>query len=237
MLLAAIEDLLTDALELDVSFEVEGDLIVADGDLTDGFRAKVRAAKPDLLAYLRSVGGRWPVPAVDQPVTKPNGIAHPAAEQGSLFTTARGTPVEGAEADDRAAVIEVGSEHPSSADTVVVHRRDDACRELERLAERSAQGDTFGFDFETSGLDPVTDRARLMQIGSADGRVVVIDLFETGGLPSFASLVAKLRLVAFPAAFEGGFLAAAGIPTSALTGCLYLRITRSRAAPTGSPTW
>ena len=67
----------------------------------------------------------------------------------------------------------------------------------------------LGLDIETTGLDPLKDRIRLLQLACRSGRVVVFDLFH---LPAalFASL-SKTRLVAHNAVFEYAFLATAGI--------------------------
>ena len=67
----------------------------------------------------------------------------------------------------------------------------------------------LGLDIETTGLDPLQDRIRLLQLACRSGRVVVFDLFQ---LPAalFAPL-SKARLVAHNAVFEYAFLAAAGI--------------------------
>jgi DNA polymerase-1 len=68
----------------------------------------------------------------------------------------------------------------------------------------------IGFDLETTGLDPLTDRARLMQLSDGQ-RVLVVDLWATGGLAAWSDLLRGLRLVAHNAVFEMGFLRAAGI--------------------------
>ena len=67
----------------------------------------------------------------------------------------------------------------------------------------------LGLDIETTGLDPLQHRIRLLQLACRSGRVVVFDLFR---LPAalFAPL-SKARLVAHNAVFEYAFLAAAGI--------------------------
>ncbi len=67
----------------------------------------------------------------------------------------------------------------------------------------------LGLDIETTGLDPLRDRIRLLQLACRSGRVVVFDLFD---LPTSLFLpLSKARLVAHNAVFEYAFLAAAGI--------------------------
>jgi len=67
----------------------------------------------------------------------------------------------------------------------------------------------LGLDIETTGLDPLQHRIRLLQLACRSGRVVVFDLFR---LPAelFGGL-SKARLVAHNAVFEYAFLAVAGI--------------------------
>lgn len=67
----------------------------------------------------------------------------------------------------------------------------------------------LGLDIETTGLDPLKDRIRLLQLACRTGRVVVFDLFDLPAL-LFSSL-SKIRLVAHNAVFEYAFLSAAGI--------------------------
>ena len=71
------------------------------------------------------------------------------------------------------------------------------------------QQQPLGLDIETTGLDPLQHRIRLLQLACRSGRVVVFDLFR---LPAalFAPL-SKARLVAHNAVFEYAFLAVAGI--------------------------
>ena len=67
----------------------------------------------------------------------------------------------------------------------------------------------LGLDIETTGLDPLQHRIRLLQLACRSGRVVVFDLFQLP-VALFAPL-SKARLVAHNAVFEYAFLAAAGI--------------------------
>ena len=71
------------------------------------------------------------------------------------------------------------------------------------------QQQPLGLDIETTGLDPLQHRIRLLQLACRSGRVVVFDLFRLPGA-LFAPL-SKARLVAHNAVFEYAFLAVAGI--------------------------
>ena len=86
-----------------------------------------------------------------------------------------------------------------------VTRADKATAVLAELLEQQP----LGLDVETTGLDPLQHRIRLLQLACRSGRVVVFDLFR---LPAalFAPL-SKARLVAHNAVFEYSFLAVAGI--------------------------
>ena len=67
----------------------------------------------------------------------------------------------------------------------------------------------LGLDIETTGLDPLRHRIRLLQLACRSGRVVVFDLFQL--LAALFAPLSKARLVAHNAVFEYAFLAAAGI--------------------------
>lgn len=69
-----------------------------------------------------------------------------------------------------------------------------------------------GLDLETSGLDPVTDTARLLSLCDGEAPVLVIDLPRVGGLGALAGALRDRVAVAHNATFDMGFLAAAGAP-------------------------
>jgi DNA polymerase-1 len=71
------------------------------------------------------------------------------------------------------------------------------------MAER---GEMVGLDLETTGLDPLVAEARLLQLAPADGPVVIIDLFRTGGFAPLREPLERLQAVAHAATFDMGFL-------------------------------
>ena len=85
---------------------------------------------------------------------------------------------------------------------------EEACKALAELGNR---GELVGLDLETTGLDPLTSGARLLQLAPADGPVLVIDLFAVGGLESLSEAMSGLRTVAHNATFDASFLRRAGI--------------------------
>jgi DNA polymerase-1 len=76
------------------------------------------------------------------------------------------------------------------------------------LAER---GEVVGLDLETTGLDPVRHEGRLLQLAPAEGPVVIVDLFSTGGFGPMQEPLQRLRAVAHNATFDMGFLHRAGV--------------------------
>jgi ribonuclease D len=79
------------------------------------------------------------------------------------------------------------------------------------LAEIAAYGGRVGLDLETTGLDPLTAQARLLQVAHDHGPVLVVDLFKAGGLHAFCEELERLRPVAHNAVFDAGFLWRAGV--------------------------
>jgi DNA polymerase I len=80
------------------------------------------------------------------------------------------------------------------------------------VADYANRGVPLGVDMETTGLDPLTASARLLQLAPADGPVTVIDLPRTGGLGAIRDPLQSLRgAVAHNATFDMGFLWGAGV--------------------------
>jgi DNA polymerase I len=93
----------------------------------------------------------------------------------------------------------------------------------------------WGIDLETTGLDPLVDRVRLVQLAHPAGPVLVIDAFAVpSSVELLTSRLAGTSLVAHHAQFEARFLLAAGFAPSALhcTALLY-RAALSRPRPIG----
>jgi DNA polymerase-1 len=89
----------------------------------------------------------------------------------------------------------------------------DASEALTTLTAIADKGELVGLDLETTGLDPLTAKARLVQIAAPGVPVVVIDLFQTGRLEALREPLSRLRAVAHNAVFEMSFLHRAGIHT------------------------
>ncbi len=84
---------------------------------------------------------------------------------------------------------------------------------LEAITHLVDKNEVVGLDLETTGLYPSEGaKARLLQISSSEGPVLVIDLFQVGGLESLKEPLQKLKAVAHNAVFEMKFLKASGIP-------------------------
>ena len=82
----------------------------------------------------------------------------------------------------------------------------------EALDSLVVKGDVVGLDLETTGLYPHEGaKARLLQVSPKDGPVLVIDLFQVGGLSALKKPLQKLKAVAHNAVFEMKFLTAAGV--------------------------
>ena len=94
----------------------------------------------------------------------------------------------------------------------VVYRHVETAEEARQaLAEIVARGGRVGLDLETTGLDPLTAQARLLQVAPEAGPVLVVDLFKAGGLHAFREELERIRPVAHNAIFDAGFLWRAGV--------------------------
>jgi DNA polymerase-1 len=77
------------------------------------------------------------------------------------------------------------------------------------VAQALNESALVGLDLETTGLDPRTDRIRLLSLSTARGTYLV-DVFRVDPAPLFDSLAGR-ELVAHNAAFDLGFLARLGL--------------------------
>lgn len=78
-----------------------------------------------------------------------------------------------------------------------------------RLPELACAVEASGvvaLDLETTGLDPLKDRPRLLQIALPDGRIFVVDLFATQTIGPLAPALGHVDVVGHNLAFDLGFL-------------------------------
>jgi DNA polymerase-1 len=81
----------------------------------------------------------------------------------------------------------------------------DAAR-LPELARDVEAAGVVGLDLETTGLSPIVDRPRLLQLALPDGVVHVVDLFATGGPGPLSEALSSVDVVGHNLAFDFGFL-------------------------------
>jgi DNA polymerase-1 len=88
-----------------------------------------------------------------------------------------------------------------------------------RTALALLAGQQVAFDLETTGLDPLSDRVRLLSVAPlSGGRPLVLDLFSIGGAQLLREELKQLSGIAHYAAFDLAFLTRAGAPLG-LTDC------------------
>lgn len=71
-----------------------------------------------------------------------------------------------------------------------------------------------GLDLETTGLNPLTSYARLLQVAPMEGETLVIDLPKVGGLVALRDEIQRLWPICHNALFEMRFLQHAGVITT-----------------------
>lgn len=101
------------------------------------------------------------------------------------------------------------------------------------LAAIARKGQRVGLDIETTGLDPHTARARLLQIAAPGEPVLIIDLDKVGGLSAIIEHLQGLPFMAHNATFEMGFLVKAGLSTDTNKGPLPIDCTMLAAHVAG----
>jgi len=83
---------------------------------------------------------------------------------------------------------------------------------IEALDSLVGKGDVVGLDLETTGLLPHEGaKARLLQVSATEGPVLVIDLFQVGGLIALKEPLQKLKAAAHNAVFDMKFLKSEGV--------------------------
>ena len=82
----------------------------------------------------------------------------------------------------------------------------------EVLDELVARQEIVGLDLETTGLFPHEGaKARLLQVSAKEGPVLVMDLFQVGGLNALKESLQNLKAVAHNAVFDMKFLRSEGV--------------------------
>ena len=199
-----------------------------------GYRARLslsrhRGSTGDVFLYYRKA---WHCmePIELLPASKEEGASHEPAETARVFRQyidlpgQRDTPETNAAAestaqDDAASLGNDAeqkngsdSEAPAPASSELAFRLLETADEVRQtLAEIAAHGGRVGLDLETTGLDPLTAQARLLQVAHDHGPVLVVDLFRAGGLHTFREELGRLKPVAHNALFDAGFLWRAGV--------------------------
>jgi DNA polymerase-1 len=88
-----------------------------------------------------------------------------------------------------------------------------------RTALTLLTGQQVAFDLETTGLDPLSDRVRLLSVAPlSGGKPIVFDLFSIGGAQLLREELKQLSGIAHNADFDLAFLTRAGAPLG-LTDC------------------
>jgi DNA polymerase I-like protein with 3'-5' exonuclease and polymerase domains len=91
------------------------------------------------------------------------------------------------------------------------------------LDECAAKGVAVALDTETTGLDPLKDRVRLVQLGIPGGAIYVIGVWATGGLGPLAESLSRVAWIGHHLYFDLGFLRQLGVqPTRSVVDTMLL---------------
>lgn len=83
--------------------------------------------------------------------------------------------------------------------------------QLACVAAAVSAADTVAVDTETTGLDALKDRVRLVQLGLPDGRIYVIDVWATNGLGPVAEVLCRVPWVGHNLHFDVGMMRQLGV--------------------------
>lgn len=83
--------------------------------------------------------------------------------------------------------------------------------QLPAVAEAVAAASSVALDTETTGLDPLKDRVRIVQLALPDGTIYVIDTWATGGLGPAAEVLCRVPWLGHNLAFDVGFMRQLGV--------------------------
>jgi DNA polymerase-1 len=79
-------------------------------------------------------------------------------------------------------------------------------RQLEVVAQVVAQAGTVALDIETTGLDPILHRPRLLQLGLSDGSIYIMDLWSMSDIGTLGEALATVTAVGHHLQFDLAFL-------------------------------
>ncbi|MCP4447576.1 MAG: hypothetical protein GY811_19880 [Myxococcales bacterium] len=105
----------------------------------------------------------------------------------------------------RAPIIPILRAETVSGADVAGSRVASTAESLVRIAEAITQAPMVALDTETTGLDPILDQPRLLQLALPD-QIFVIDLFKSGGLGPIAAVLRKTRWLGHNLTFDAAFL-------------------------------
>lgn len=110
----------------------------------------------------------------------------------------------------RAGSINVGELQPQESYSLITDL-DGAIAAIAAHVDASQRGAIVGLDLETTGLDPLVDDPRLLQLSRLGTPTTVIDLQKVGGLAALRSPLGHLKAVAHNAVFDMSFLWHGGV--------------------------
>ncbi|MBK9129445.1 MAG: DUF3854 domain-containing protein [Phycisphaerales bacterium] len=97
--------------------------------------------------------------------------------------------------------------------------------QLPAVADALSSAESVALDTETTGLDPLEDRVRLVQLGLPNGRIYVIDVWATGGLGPVAEVLCRVPWLGHNLAFDVGFMRQLGVaPTKVVDTMLLAQV-------------
>ena len=125
-----------------------------------------------------------------------NGLKHEVYETSDQMTCTRIPPVQDGKALGYA---------PGKATTYrYITRVDEAQQAVAELLAHNTG--IIGIDLETTGLDPLQDEVRLLQLAAEESPTLIIDVAQIGGLHTLQAHLSQLRGVAHNAVFDMKFL-------------------------------
>ena len=138
----------------------------------------------------------------DRKVTSDSPILLP--EHNKIYVKAPLTFPKGNVTQDSRDIIPVLDKQPPNVKYQFITNVNEAREALDELV---VKGELVGLDLETTGLFCHEGaKARLLQVSAKEGPVLVMDLFQVGGLNALKEPLQKLKAVAHNAVFEMKFL-------------------------------